>query len=84
VRALRVRALRVRAGTDIGGRCLNCECGKCALPADRRACMARISTLQKSINVNTMSIVWYLPLVAYEVWGGGMLASPALWEPQFW
>ena len=46
--------------------------------------MARISTLQKSINVNTMSIVWYLPLVAYEVWGGGMLASPALWEPQFW
>lgn len=31
-----------------------------------------------SINVNTMSLVWYLPLIMFEVHRGGLIDSPAL------
>ena len=39
---------------------------------------------QKSININCMSVVWYIPLIAYEVFGQDMLASPALRQVRFW
>jgi hypothetical protein len=44
-----------------------------------------------SININAMSIAWYVPAVAYEALaggggsgGGGMLGSVALRDPWFW
>jgi hypothetical protein len=42
------------------------------------------SKWQLSINVNTMSLAWYLPLLAYEAHAGSMLAAPALRSPRFW
>mmetsp|Transcript_50671 Transcript_50671/g.120664 ORF Transcript_50671/g.120664 Transcript_50671/m.120664 type:complete len:233 (+) Transcript_50671:57-755(+) len=39
---------------------------------------------QMSINVNTMSLVWYLPLIMFEVHRGGLIDSPALSNVNFW
>eukprot|EP00802_Teleaulax_amphioxeia_P014376 Tamp_14440.p1 GENE.Tamp_14440~~Tamp_14440.p1 ORF type:complete len:402 (+),score=78.24 Tamp_14440:90-1208(+) len=39
---------------------------------------------QESINVNSMSIIWYLPLVSYEILAGDLLSSPALGNRDFW
>ena len=39
---------------------------------------------QISINVNAMSLVWYTPLIIYEIWVGGLLSSPFLLDVEFW
>jgi len=31
-----------------------------------------------------MSLAWYLPLIAYEIGTGDLLASEALRDPHFW
>eukprot|EP00960_Hanusia_phi_P072214 767730-Hanusia_phi.AAC.2 len=39
---------------------------------------------QISINVNAMSLAWYMPLILYEILVGGLLSSPFLLDIEFW
>jgi GDP-fucose transporter C1 len=50
----------------------------------KRSMLTGLDNWQISINVNLMSFIWFLPLIAYEIVQGGMLDNAVLYDSKFW
>uniref|UniRef100_A0A6U4TTN3 Sugar phosphate transporter domain-containing protein n=1 Tax=Hemiselmis andersenii TaxID=464988 RepID=A0A6U4TTN3_HEMAN len=46
--------------------------------------MVSMDNWQISINVNLMSLLWFAPLIGYEIHQGKMLDNPVLYDRAFW
>mmetsp|Transcript_30117 Transcript_30117/g.58875 ORF Transcript_30117/g.58875 Transcript_30117/m.58875 type:complete len:343 (+) Transcript_30117:88-1116(+) len=46
--------------------------------------MVSLDNWQISINVNMMSLLWFAPLIGYEVYQGNMLDNALLYDTRFW
>uniref|UniRef100_A0A7S0YLG0 Sugar phosphate transporter domain-containing protein n=1 Tax=Hemiselmis tepida TaxID=464990 RepID=A0A7S0YLG0_9CRYP len=46
--------------------------------------MVSMDNWQISINVNSMSLLWFAPLIGYEIYQGKMLDNPVLYDQRFW
>lgn len=49
----------------------------------KRSMLTGLDNWQISINVNMMSLLWFLPLIGYEI-SLGMLHNAVLYDPKFW